>query len=286
VFTTFKDFQQSVKIRVYQGESRVQEENELLGEFEFSGFKNARRGEVRIEVTFEIDTGLSEEELRQLVAKHDAKRAAAPPPPPAPRARPAVAPVRAPALVAPVSLAAGAAAEPEMPSLDGPELELETDDDALAPLAGDEVALDTADAGAAPESWQGGAAQEFDLDLAGGGDVELAPAGAADAAPADPDRTMAVGGEIDLEALVEAQPEPAPVTEGGGEEDLDPLDLDEADLDSLAALADEPAKPAATPEAPPDENASTRPRALVNEEGSLFDDPGADLSRYRDDEPS
>jgi molecular chaperone DnaK len=55
-FTTFQDFQESVKIRVFQGESRQAEENEMLGQFEFSGFKKARRGEVRIDVTFEINS--------------------------------------------------------------------------------------------------------------------------------------------------------------------------------------------------------------------------------------
>ena len=54
-FTTFQDNQETVVIRVYQGESRAVEDNELLGQFEFSGFKKARRGEVQIEVTFEID---------------------------------------------------------------------------------------------------------------------------------------------------------------------------------------------------------------------------------------
>jgi molecular chaperone DnaK len=55
-FTTFNDFQQSVSIRVYQGESREATENELLGHFEFSGFRAGRRGEVEIDVTFEINT--------------------------------------------------------------------------------------------------------------------------------------------------------------------------------------------------------------------------------------
>jgi hypothetical protein len=54
-FTTFQDDQESVQIRVYQGESRVANENELLGQFEFSGFRKARRGEVAIDVTFEIN---------------------------------------------------------------------------------------------------------------------------------------------------------------------------------------------------------------------------------------
>ena len=55
MFTTFSDYQETVDIRVYQGDSREAAANELLGQFEFSGFKKARRGEVSIEVTFEIN---------------------------------------------------------------------------------------------------------------------------------------------------------------------------------------------------------------------------------------
>ena len=55
-FTTSRDGQEKVKIRVYQGESNRADECELLGEFEFSGFRIGYRGEVKIEVTFEIDT--------------------------------------------------------------------------------------------------------------------------------------------------------------------------------------------------------------------------------------
>jgi molecular chaperone DnaK len=55
-YTTNRDGQDKVKIRVYQGESNKASECELLGEFEFSGFRIGYRGEVRIEVTFEIDT--------------------------------------------------------------------------------------------------------------------------------------------------------------------------------------------------------------------------------------
>ena len=100
-FTTFKDHQESVSIRVYQGESREAEENERLGQFEFSGFQKARRGEVEIDVTFEIDTdgivkvtasdrttgqeastritlasGLSESELQSIIEKGGSDRAA------------------------------------------------------------------------------------------------------------------------------------------------------------------------------------------------------------------
>ncbi len=54
-FTTSRDNQERVKIRIFQGESNRQDENASLGEFEFTGFRVAGRGEVKIEVTFEID---------------------------------------------------------------------------------------------------------------------------------------------------------------------------------------------------------------------------------------
>ena len=55
-FTTSRDGQDKVRIRVYQGESNKAEECELLGQFEFTGFKIGYRGEVSIQVTFEIDS--------------------------------------------------------------------------------------------------------------------------------------------------------------------------------------------------------------------------------------
>ena len=55
-FTTSRDGQDKVKIRVLQGESQRSDECESLGEFEFAGFRIGYRGEVKIEVTFEIDT--------------------------------------------------------------------------------------------------------------------------------------------------------------------------------------------------------------------------------------
>jgi molecular chaperone DnaK len=54
-FTTFQDHQESVQIRVYQGDHRMAEDNALLGQFEFSGFKKGPRSDVKIDVTFEID---------------------------------------------------------------------------------------------------------------------------------------------------------------------------------------------------------------------------------------
>jgi molecular chaperone DnaK len=55
-FTTLKDMQESVEIRVYQGESQEAGENELLGQFSFSDFAKGARGDVEIDVTFEINT--------------------------------------------------------------------------------------------------------------------------------------------------------------------------------------------------------------------------------------
>ncbi len=54
IFTTVKDGQTSVKIMVFQGESKVASENELLGEFILTGLREAPRGEVEVEVSFDI----------------------------------------------------------------------------------------------------------------------------------------------------------------------------------------------------------------------------------------
>jgi molecular chaperone DnaK len=105
-FTTYRDNQESVKIRVYQGESRKAEENELLGQFEFGGLERRPRGQVRIDVTFSINSdglvnvtardrdtgrqagaaitlssGLSAQELESIVAEKRTDRVAAQPAP-------------------------------------------------------------------------------------------------------------------------------------------------------------------------------------------------------------
>jgi molecular chaperone DnaK len=54
VFTTVRDDQTSVKIVVFQGEADRAEENELLGEFVLSGLRKAPKGEMEVDVTFEI----------------------------------------------------------------------------------------------------------------------------------------------------------------------------------------------------------------------------------------
>ena len=54
-FTTLRDYQESVQIRVYQGSSRAAPANQLLGCFEFSEYQKGRRGDVAIDVSFAID---------------------------------------------------------------------------------------------------------------------------------------------------------------------------------------------------------------------------------------
>ena len=56
VFTTSRDDQEVVIVRIAQGESRRVEENTVLGEVSLSDIRRAARGEFRIAVTFEIDT--------------------------------------------------------------------------------------------------------------------------------------------------------------------------------------------------------------------------------------
>ncbi len=56
LFNTSKDEQTTVKIMVLQGEAELAHQNELLGEFILTGLRSAKRGEVEIEVTFEINS--------------------------------------------------------------------------------------------------------------------------------------------------------------------------------------------------------------------------------------
>jgi molecular chaperone DnaK len=160
VFTTFQDFQEAVKIRVYQGESRQAEENELLGEFVFSGFKKARRGEVRIEVTFEINSdgivnvlakdpdtgqqasttitlssGLSEDEMAAILRKQQ-RAAASAAAAPAPRV-PAAAPIAA-------ATTPRVAAAPPAPALASDDLEVLPDElPALPPIGEEDLEMAT-----------------------------------------------------------------------------------------------------------------------------------------------
>jgi molecular chaperone DnaK len=55
IFTTTHENQSAVKIRVFQGEDRFIQQNELLGEFRLTDIPAAPKGDPKIEVTFEID---------------------------------------------------------------------------------------------------------------------------------------------------------------------------------------------------------------------------------------
>jgi len=55
-FHTAHDEQTEVHISVFQGESRMAADNELLGQFVLDGLRPAPRGEVKVRVSFEIDT--------------------------------------------------------------------------------------------------------------------------------------------------------------------------------------------------------------------------------------
>jgi molecular chaperone DnaK len=55
VFATTSDDQESVILRIAQGESRRFGDNQALGELELTGLRAAPRGEVAIAVTFELE---------------------------------------------------------------------------------------------------------------------------------------------------------------------------------------------------------------------------------------
>jgi len=55
VFTTGKDGQTAITVRVFQGEGQSLAENVALGELSIDGLRAARRGEVQVEVTFALD---------------------------------------------------------------------------------------------------------------------------------------------------------------------------------------------------------------------------------------
>ncbi len=55
VFSTAEDNQPAVDIAVFQGERSMARDNKMLGTFKLEGIRPARRGQPRIEVTFNID---------------------------------------------------------------------------------------------------------------------------------------------------------------------------------------------------------------------------------------
>ena len=97
VFSTAADQQPSVDIKIYQGERKFARDNKLLGNFQLDGIPPAPRGVPQIEVTFDLDangilnvtahdkgtgkeqkititasSGLSEEEIKQMVRDAEA----------------------------------------------------------------------------------------------------------------------------------------------------------------------------------------------------------------------
>jgi molecular chaperone DnaK len=291
-FTTFQDFQESVRIRICQGESRKTEENALLGEFAFSGFRKAPRGEVRIDVTFAIDTdgivnvtardpetgqaastrvtlssGLSESELQSILEAGKGDRLRTEPGPArAPEAAPAAggaptAPEPEPAtlgpLDAPVTDEAGSGLE-----LAGPETAAETPAAPLPPARDDEIELDPADLESLETDPAGAAFEAEAIDTAG---IELA--GPDDLAEAEPEEAMTR--LVDQTELGDADGAELTADDAAQGVDLETLDVDmEMDLD---AAGDGQAPPAA---------ADSRSGAQNRQEGdeSFFGSPVDDLS--------
>jgi molecular chaperone DnaK len=56
IYTTARDFQDSVEIKILQGERPLAQHNRLLGVFALEGIPPAPKGAPRIEVTFDVDT--------------------------------------------------------------------------------------------------------------------------------------------------------------------------------------------------------------------------------------
>ena len=240
MFTTFSDYQESVDIRVYQGDAREAAGNELLGQFAFTGFKKAKRGEVGIEVTFEINadgivsvraldpetgaeaatsitlsSGLSDEELASILEEDPAARVAPVEGMPEPDEELGVLPdddeleTDAPAPSIEDSEELEVLAEDVGDDLIEAAVEAETDE--LEVLAADEsVALETDAAGADLEL----ETDAGDLDLeTDGGDLDLeVDAAAVPIVEADPNAVSAT------EAVVELEEAGGPLELAGGSE--------------------------------------------------------------------
>lgn len=56
VISTWEDNQQTVSVRIYEGERPTAKDNHYLGEFSVSGIPPAPRGQPQVEITFEIDS--------------------------------------------------------------------------------------------------------------------------------------------------------------------------------------------------------------------------------------
>lgn len=56
MYTTDSNYQEELDVRIFEGERPNTCDNHLLGDFRISGIERAKRGEPKIEVTFELDT--------------------------------------------------------------------------------------------------------------------------------------------------------------------------------------------------------------------------------------
>ena len=224
-FTTVQDDQETVVIRVYQGEGKQAEENELLGQFEFSGFPKARRGQVEIKVTFAINSdgivdvtasepgtgeqastritlssGLSDEELQSILSENRTDRVlteivakAEEAVVPAAEVAPEVAPVAEAAPVASTAAAAAVAAGHEAAAHGSKPVGEETLD----------LDLDEEDLGELPDLEVETELSEAEMnDLIAGSDVDAA----VEAPPAAAAVEVEAVAEVIPEAVVEAAP--------------------------------------------------------------------------------
>ena len=57
VFSTATDGQTVIKVKIYQGEGELVQDNKLLGNFNLIGILPAPKGVPQIEITFNIDAG-------------------------------------------------------------------------------------------------------------------------------------------------------------------------------------------------------------------------------------
>ena len=55
-FTTVEDYQTEIDVRIFEGERETTDGNHLLGEFNITGIERAKKGEAKIDVTFEVST--------------------------------------------------------------------------------------------------------------------------------------------------------------------------------------------------------------------------------------
>lgn len=74
IFTTARDWQQSMDIHVLQGERELAVDNVSLGQFELSGIPPAPRGVSKVEVAFEADVdGILHVAARELLAEEEVR---------------------------------------------------------------------------------------------------------------------------------------------------------------------------------------------------------------------